>query len=161
MVPVAAVALTVAFSSTCWIVVVPATVNAVSDPTLVRLEAVTPDASVAPLNVPAAAVTVIAAVPSKLVPLMARAVASAVAVEALPVNAPTNAVDVTEVSPAIVVDVAPNDVEVDPIVIAELVNLAFDIEPANIASVTTPDAIVVALPTEVTLPVKLALVILL
>lgn len=135
------------------------TVSAAKVPTLVSDDAVTPAASVAPLKVPAAAVTVIGAVPSKLTPLMARVVASAVAVEALPVKAPKNAVDVTEVSPAIVVDVAPNAVEVEPIVIVELVNLAFDIEPANIASVTTPDAIVVALPTEVTLPVRLALVV--
>ena len=53
----------------------------------------------------------------------------------------------------------PNDVEVPAIVIAELVNLPFDIEPANIPSVTTPAAIVVELPTEVTLPVKLAFVV--
>jgi hypothetical protein len=87
------------------------------------------------------------------------AVVADVAVEALPVKAPTNVVDVTEVKPAIVVDVAPNAVEVEPIVIVELAKLAFDIEPANIAFVTTPDAIVVALPTEVTLPVRFAFVV--
>ena len=47
------------------------TVRLPSVPTLVRLEAVTPEASVAPLNVPAAAVTVMSAVPLKLTPLMA------------------------------------------------------------------------------------------
>ena len=40
-----------------------------------------------------------------------------------------------------------------------LVNLALAIDPANIAFVTTPAAIVVALPTEVTLPVKFAFVV--
>ena len=63
------------------------TVSVANVPTLVRLDAVTPLASVAPVNVPAAAVTVTLAVPSKLVPLIVRAVANAVAVLALPVSA--------------------------------------------------------------------------
>ena len=50
------------------------TVRLPSVPTLVRLEAVTPEAKVEPLNVPAAAVTVMSAVPLKLTPLMERAV---------------------------------------------------------------------------------------
>ena len=57
-------------------------------PTLVRLDAVTFDARVAPVSVPAAAATVIAAVPSKFTPLIARAVCNAVAVAALPVVLP-------------------------------------------------------------------------
>jgi hypothetical protein len=57
-------------------------------PTLVKLEAVTPLARVAPDNVPAAAVTVIAALPLKFTPLIALAVASTVAVAALPVVEP-------------------------------------------------------------------------
>ena len=57
-------------------------------PVLVKLEAVTPEARVAPVRVPAAAVTVMAAVPSKSVPFIARAVAKAVAVAALPVADP-------------------------------------------------------------------------
>lgn len=45
-------------------------------PKEVNEDAVTPEARVAPLNVPAAAVTVILAVPSKLTPFMVRAVVS-------------------------------------------------------------------------------------
>ena len=63
----------------------PLTVSPVNVPTDVRLEAVTPLASVFPERVPAAAVTVMSAVPSKLTPLIALAVASAVAVAAFPV----------------------------------------------------------------------------
>ena len=62
------------------------TVRFVKVPTEVRLDAVTPAASVFPVSVPAAAVTVISAVPSNATPLIFRAVASLVAVEALPVN---------------------------------------------------------------------------
>ena len=51
-------------------------------------------------------------------------VANAVAVLALPVKAPTNVVDVTEVKPANVVDVAPNDMLVDPTVTALFAKLA-------------------------------------
>ena len=50
-----------------------------------------------------------------------------VAVDAVPVKAPTNVVDVTEVKPARVVEVPPNDVEVEPIVIALLVKEPFPI----------------------------------
>ena len=57
-------------------------------PTLVKLDAVTPELSVLPVNVPAAAVTVISPVPSKFVPLIALAVCKAVAVAALPVVEP-------------------------------------------------------------------------
>ena len=64
------------------------TVKPVNVPTLVKLDAVTPDASVAPLRVPAAAVTVIGAVPSNVTPLIARPVCKAVAVAALPVVLP-------------------------------------------------------------------------
>ena len=81
------------------------------------------------------------------------AVAKVVAVEALPVKAPVNPVDVTDVKPAIVVLLAPNDVEVLPIVIAEFVKLALEILPANIALVTfaapivdTPAAVMVMSP---------------
>lgn len=55
-------------------------------PKLVKLDAVTPEASVAPVSVPAAAVTVMFAVPSKDTPLIVLAVCSAVAVPALPVT---------------------------------------------------------------------------
>ena len=72
----------------------------------------------------AVAVTVIAALPSKLTPLIVRAVCNAVAVLALPVNAPVNPVDVTLVKPANVVDVAPNAVDVEPIVTELFVKLA-------------------------------------
>ena len=58
------------------------------EPNDVRLDAVTPDASVVPVSVPAAAVIVILEVPSNETPLIVRAVCSAVAVEALPVSVP-------------------------------------------------------------------------
>ena len=47
--------------------------------------------------------------------------------EILPCNEPVNAVDVNDVKPAIVVDVPPKDVDVEPIVIDELVNELFAI----------------------------------
>ena len=59
-----------------------------------------------------------------------------VTVDALPDNDPVNPFEVTETKPAIVVLVAPNAVEVLPIVIVEFVNLLFSILPANIALVT-------------------------
>jgi hypothetical protein len=55
-------------------VAAPVTVNEDNVPTEVKLEAVTPDANVVPVKVPAAAVTVISPVPLKLTPLMFRAV---------------------------------------------------------------------------------------
>src|SRR5690348_12624883 len=86
-------------------------------------------------------------------------VAALVAVLALPVNAPVNPVEVTEVRPAIVVAVPPKAILVLPMVTDELARLALDIEPANIALVTFPFPIVVALPTLVTSPVIFALVV--
>jgi hypothetical protein len=59
-----------------------------SVPNEVREDAVTPEASVDPVRVPAAAVTVMAAEPSKFTPFIALAVARVVAVEAFPVRAP-------------------------------------------------------------------------
>lgn len=50
-----------------------------------------------------------------------------VAVAALPVKAPTNVVEVTEVSPAKVVTVEPRDTDVEPIVTALFVNALFGI----------------------------------
>lgn len=55
-------------------------------PKLVRLEAVTPEARVAPVSVPAAAATVISAEPLNDTPLMFLAVCRVVAVPALPVT---------------------------------------------------------------------------
>lgn len=54
-------------------------------PNDVREEAVTPEANVAPVRVPAAAVTVIFALPSNDVPLIVRGVCNIVALPALPV----------------------------------------------------------------------------
>ena len=59
-------------------------VNPDNVPTLVRLDAVTPLASVVPDNVPAAAVIVTSADPSKATPLIFLDVASLVAVPAFP-----------------------------------------------------------------------------
>ena len=76
--------------------------------------------------------------PSNEVPLIVLAVASVVAVDALPVKAPVNPVEVTEVKPAIVVEVAPNAVDVEPIVIELLVNCAFPIPVTCEEPETTP-----------------------
>ena len=69
-------------------VIVFVTVKLVNVPTDVSDEAVTPLASVVPVNVAAFAVTVIAAEPSKFTPLIARAVCNTVAVLALPLTLP-------------------------------------------------------------------------
>jgi hypothetical protein len=61
-----------------------------------------------------------------------------VALDALPVNAPTNEVEVTEFRPARVVELAPNDIAVEPIVTLELTNLALAIETLLNALVTSP-----------------------
>jgi len=64
-----------------------------------------------------------------------------VAVLALPDKAPTKVVEVTEVSPARVVAVAPKETLVDPIVMLELVNALFGMfvklapEPLNTVAV--------------------------
>lgn len=55
------------------------------------------------------------------------AVVAVVAEVALPVNAPTNVVDVTEVNPANVVAVAPNEMLVEPTVTELFVRPAFGI----------------------------------
>ena len=60
------------------------------------------------------------------------------AVLALPVKAPVKPVDVTLVKPANVVDVAPNAVDVEPIVTVLLDSLLLAIDPANIVLVTVP-----------------------
>ena len=66
------------------------TVKFVNVPTLVKLELVTVDFKVVPVNVPASAddVTVISPLPSKSTPLIFLAVANFVAVAALPVILP-------------------------------------------------------------------------
>ena len=51
-------------------------------------------------------------------------VANVVAVSALPVNAPTKLVDVTEVRPLNVVELAPNAIAVEPIVVLLFAKLA-------------------------------------
>ena len=61
------------------------TVKLVNVPTLVKLEPVTVDFKVLPVNVPASAVTVISPVPSNATPLMFFGVSNLVAVAALPV----------------------------------------------------------------------------
>ena len=60
------------------------------------------------------------------------AVVALVAVLALPVKAPTNVVDVTEVSPAIVVAEPPKLIAVEPTVMLELVSaeLGIEVNPA-------------------------------
>ncbi len=65
---------------------VPEMLRPVKVPTLVNDEAVTPEAKVVPVSVPAAAVTVILAVPSNDTPLIVRGVCRAVAVPALPLT---------------------------------------------------------------------------
>ena len=89
---------------------------------VVKLELVTVAANVLPDSVPAADVTVISVLPSKATPLIFFAAANFVAVAALPVNAPVNAVEVTEVNPAMVVAEDPKGMAVVPTVIALLAN---------------------------------------
>jgi hypothetical protein len=64
---------------------------------------------------------VILAEPLNEVPFIVLAVCKVVAVDALPVNAPVNPVEDTEVKPAKVVEVPPNAVDVEPIVIVFVV----------------------------------------
>ena len=66
-------------------VALPLTAKLPRVPTEVKLDAVTPLARVAPVNVPAAAVTVISAEPSNATPFISTVAASFVAVAALPV----------------------------------------------------------------------------
>jgi hypothetical protein len=71
------------------------------------------------------------------------------AVVAVPVKFPTNVVDVTEVKPASVVDVAPNAVEVLPIVILELTKF----ELATVAAaISVPVIVASTIISDVTLP---------
>ena len=105
------------------------------------------------VNDNAAAVTVISADPLNEVPLIVLAVAKVVAVEALPVKAPVNPVDVTDVKPAIVVLLAPNAVEVLPIVIDELTKFELaTVADAMSVPVIVPSTIIV----EFTLPDPIA-----
>jgi len=72
------------------------------------------------------------------------AVVADVAVLALPVKAPTKVVEVTEVSPAMVVAVPPKEIAVDPIVTLELTNAPLGMlvrlapDPLNPVAVKTP-----------------------
>ena len=72
------------------------------------------------------------------------AVVAVVAVLALPVKAPTKVVEVTEVSPAKVVTVAPKATAVEPIVTLELTNAPLGMlvrlapEPLNPVAVKSP-----------------------
>ena len=79
----------------------PVTERDVRVPRDVREDAVTPDARVSPVSVPAAAVTVMSALPLKLVPLMFRAVCNVVAVEALPVRVAVRAPVTPSVPPTL------------------------------------------------------------
>jgi len=77
-----------------------------------------------------------------------------VELEALPVNAPVNEVEETEVNPASVVDEAPRDIAVVPIVREELASFAFVTAPFAIVvaidvvplPVTSPERVIVWLP---------------
>jgi len=83
---------------------------------------------------------------SSVVPVLVALVAfvAVVAVLALPVKAPTKVVEVTEVSPAMVVTVPPKETLVEPIVMLELTNAPFGMlvrlapEPLNPVAVNKP-----------------------
>lgn len=89
---------------------------------------------------------VAAVVVSFVMPVFAALVASVaeVAVVAFPDSAPTKVVDVTDVSPARVVDEDPSEIAVDPTVIDEFVNAPLGMlvspapEPENCVAVSTP-----------------------
>jgi hypothetical protein len=70
---------------------------------------------------------VIPEVPPKVIEPVIDPPANGKSNEALPVKEPTNVVDVTEVNPAKVVDVAPSAIEVEPIVNELLVKFALEI----------------------------------
>jgi hypothetical protein len=112
-------------------------------PTDVSDDAVTFDARVAPVRVPAAAVTTISSEPLKATPLMFLAVCSVVAVDAFPVKAPVNDVDETDDKPDKVVADPPRDISVVPTVILEFTSFELAIEPASIVFVTVPESPVV------------------
>ena len=94
-------------------------------PTLVKLEPVTVDFSVVPVNVPASAVTVMSAEPSNATPLMFFVAASFVAVLALPVKVPVKLVEVTELKPVTEVTVPPNVMVVEPKIVVLFANCPF------------------------------------
>jgi hypothetical protein len=103
------------------------TVNPASVPTLVKEEAKTLDAKVAPVNVPAAAVTVMSAEPLKDTPLINLGVARVVAVPALPVVEPEEPVTLPTIG---AVTVNPASVPTD--VREELTTLAARVVPVNV-----------------------------
>jgi hypothetical protein len=88
-------------------------------------------------------------------------VARLVAVVALPVTAPTNVVEVTEVKPAKVVELAPKEIEVEPIVTVELAKFALVIPavPERLA-LTNPEIVLepaaIVLFVSVSAPAKVA-----
>ena len=155
------------------------TVRFASVPTLVKEDARTLLASVAPVSVPASAATVIAAVPSKFTPLIARAVCNAVAVAALPVvlaeDPLTLPVRSAVIVPAVKLPLASRATIAEAVLAAVAVVAVFDTLPAveivasfvstipaaalMSASTMTPAAMLVALPTLVTSPVRLAFVV--
>lgn len=93
--------------------------------------------------------------PSTLLPVdpivSVLAVSHAEAVLAFPVNAPTNVVEVTDVSPAIVVADDPRDIAVDPTVTLEFIKAPFGIlvkddpEPLKVVAVTVPENVGLAI----------------
>jgi len=91
-------------------------------PTLVKFELVIVDFKVVPDNVPASAIIVISALPLNAVPLIFLAVANVVAVLAFPVNAPVNAVELTELNPVTEVTVPPSVIVVEPKLVVFVAN---------------------------------------
>jgi hypothetical protein len=75
--------------------------------------------------------------------------ARAVAVVALPVNAPVNELDVTDVNPARVVDVAPSAMFVEPIVSDEFARFVFESSPATSAVARSIALVVEPLPMKI------------
>ena len=97
--------------------VVPLQIPVVIVPTLVKLDAVTLLAKVAPVKVPTAAVTVISALPSKATPFIFFVAVSLLAVLEVPDNVPIKLVDVRLVNPATEVTVPPKIKSVVPKVV--------------------------------------------
>ena len=85
----------------------------------------------------------VAFVPKLTNVVVSPAASAKVTVPAFPVNAPTNVVEVTELSPASVVEVAPRDIFVEPMVTELLARFAFAIAvPFQTPVVIVPSVVI-------------------
>jgi hypothetical protein len=114
------------------------TVRFVRVPTLVKLDPVTVDFRLVPINVPASAGTVIFPVPSKATPFIFLAVANLVAVPALPVMLPVIGLVTVKLVKV------PTLVKLDP------VTVDFKVVPVNCSAATAAEILMSPLPSNAT-----------